>query len=149
MALLSDEQRERALLEYAQTGSYRAAGRAVGCSADSVKRIVREAEQESRTPIAQLRAQKMAETVVNVLDEFKRAQLALLTALMDAGKIADADLKAVATSLGIVTDKILLMSGEATARTESVVADPSAKLTPDEMEAAARIRAKLAAGSVG
>lgn len=58
--------------------------------------------------------------------------------------IASANLKETATAFGIIIDKFQLLTGQATARTETGPTDPG-RLTPEEREVAARIREKLAA----
>jgi hypothetical protein len=88
-----------------------------------------------------MRTQKKVDVAAKMGD----LQIALIDALMSSEKISKASYQELATTLGITTEKRLLIMGQPTSRNENITADPSAKLTPDEMEAAARIRAKLAA----
>jgi molybdenum-dependent DNA-binding transcriptional regulator ModE len=140
-AALTDEQIERLHLEYAQTGSYRAASRAVGVSVESARKYLKAGADDPDSPLGRMRTQKKVDVAAKMGD----LQIALIDALMSSEKISKASYQELATTLGITTEKRLLIMGQPTSRNENITADPSAKLTPDEMEAAARIRAKLAA----
>jgi len=134
---LTDEQRETVLLEYAQTGTYRAAARKAGCSVDSAQRIVRSSELESDTPVGQMRTQKK----VDIAEKMGDVQLVLLDAMMDPAKIKEARFQELAVALGIVTEKRLLMTGQPTVRTETN--GPVGQLTPEEKEQARRLRERM------
>lgn len=138
---LTDEQIERLHLEYAMTGSQSAAARTVGVSISTAHRYLKRDIEDPNSAVAKMRTQKRVDIAAR-MGEVIEVQLA---ALAQADKIAKASYQELSTSVGILTDKRLLITGQPTARTETLMADPAAKLTPDEMEAAARIRAKLAA----
>lgn len=139
-ASLTDEQIERLHLEYAQTGSYRAAARAVGVSVESARKYLKPGVDTADSSLRQMRTQKK----IDIVDKIAEVQIKLLDALIDPQHLKDAGFTSIATTFGILTDKRLLLTGQATQRTETLTSDPAARLTPDEMEAAARIRAKLA-----
>jgi hypothetical protein len=138
---LTDEQIERLHIEYAVRGSYRAASRAVGVSVESARKYLKAEVEDADSPLRRMRTQKKVE----IAEKFGDLQIVLIDALMDKAKIEKASYQELANTLGIATEKRLLVTGQATQRTENLTVDPAARLTPDEMEAAARIRAKLAA----
>ena len=138
---LTDEQIERLHLEYATTGTYRATARAVGVSVESVRKYIKAEAEDPGSPLGRMRTQKR----VDIAEKMGDLQIALIEALMTSEKIAKASYHELAVTLGITTEKRLLVMGQATSRTETIGADPAARLTPDEMAAAARIRDKLAA----
>lgn len=137
---LTDEQIERLHIEYAMTGRIAKAARVVGVSWSSAKRYLKDEVIDPGSDLAKMREQKR----VDVAEKMGDLQVALIDALMDKAKIEKASYQELATTLGITTDKRLLITGQPTSRNENINTDPAAKLTPDEMEAAARIRAKLA-----
>jgi IS30 family transposase len=135
-ASLTDEQIERLHLEYALSGKVRQVARTLNISPSTVTRHLRKPDpvvlQEARTQKKVDIAAKMAEVI--------ELQLA---ALATAEKIAKASYQELSTSIGILTDKRLLLTGQPTARTETLTADPAEKLTPDERILAAQLRDKL------
>jgi seryl-tRNA(Sec) selenium transferase len=137
---LTDEQVERLHLEYALSGRYRAAARAVGVSVESARKYLKAEVEDADSPLRRMRTQKK----IDIAEKFGDLQVAMIDALMDKAKIEKASYQELANTLGIATEKRLLVMGQATIRTETVTADPAAKLTPEELEVAARIRAKLA-----
>jgi hypothetical protein len=140
-AALTDEQIEQLHIEYAQLGQVSKAARAVGVSWSSAKRYLKQELIDPTSELAITRERKkcdIAERMGQVIE-------AQLEALATPEKINKASYQELSTSLGILTDKRLLLTGQPTSRIENVTGDPAAKLTPDEMEAASRIRAKLAA----
>lgn len=138
-AALTDEQIERLHLEYAQSRKIDCAAKAVGVSWGAAKKYLN-IPIDPLTPLAQVRERKKIDIAVK-MGEVIEVQLA---ALATPEKIAKASYQELSTSIGILTDKRLLLTGQPTSRTETLTADPTAKLTPDELEVAARIRAKLA-----
>ena len=140
---LSDEQIERLHLEYATNGGkIRAAARAIGVSQSTASKYIdRETTNPAPPEVQAVRTRKK----VDIAEKMGELQVVLIDALMTSEKIAKASYQELATTLGITTEKRLLVMGQATVRTETISPDPAARLTPDEMAAAARIRDKLAA----
>jgi len=140
---LTDEQIERLNSAFSTNGGkVREAARRVGVSvATASKYIDRERYNPPPPEVEAVRTQKRLE----IAEKFGDLQVALIDALMDKTKIEKASYQELANTLGIATEKRLLITGQPTSRNETIATDPAAKLTPDEMEAAARIRAKLAA----
>jgi hypothetical protein len=134
-APISDEQIEILKATYAETGVIRSAARAAHVSVSTAKKYV-----DSNDGFEQARTEKR----LTIIDYIATAQVKLIESMVDAATLAKASLQEKAVAFGIVTDKGLLLTGQATSRSETIT-DPSARLTPDEMEAAARIREKFAA----
>lgn len=134
---LTDLQIEIIKSTYAETGRLRAAARAAGCSPNTVKKYI---GPDGNEQYEQVRTEKRIDIIRTIGD----AKIKLIAAMTDEPHLAKASVQELATAFGILTDKELLMTGQATSRTETIT-DPSARLTPDEMEAASKIRAKLAA----
>ena len=133
---LSEEQVETIRQAWILTGNAAYAAKLAGCSGSTAAKFVR----ENRTELLRLRSEKapsLMETLNAVLTE-------VLAGLVDPAKIKSAQYGELSRTAGIVIDKMQLLSGQATARVETGAIDPG-KLTPEEMEQAARIRAKLAA----
>lgn len=118
------------------TGNASVGARVAGCNARTAQKHVRE-NLERLTALAAQKAPSHLETLQYILNR-------LLGGLADPAKIDQASLGDVAKATGIVIDKMQLLSGQATARVETGAIDPG-RLTPEEMEQAARIRKKLAA----
>jgi molybdenum-dependent DNA-binding transcriptional regulator ModE len=131
---LSDRQIETIRLAYAETGSVTAAARAAGCSRSAARSHLTAAPDN----LAELRQEKRADIVA----EIAHVRLVLLTAMGSAEKIAKASMAELATSFGILTDKHQLLTGGATSRPDTGRVEPG-RLTPEEREQAARLRAKL------
>jgi predicted transcriptional regulator len=135
-ASLTDEQIERLHLEYALSGKVRQVARTLNISPSTVTRHLRKPDpvvlQEART-----------QKKVEIAERFGDLQVALIDALMDKSKIEKASYQELANTLGIATEKRLLVMGQATVRTETLTADPADKLTPDERILAAQLREKL------
>lgn len=138
-ATLTDEQIETIRATYAMTGKYSDAARAAGCSVGSAHKYVHLSDD-----LENLRTEKRAVTIEQVIVKCGEAQEKLLAAMVDEAKLSKSSLQEIATAFGIVTDKRQLLSGQATDRREHVAADALARLTPEEREQAARIREKLA-----
>ena len=141
-ASLTDEQIERLNIAFSTNGGkVREAARLVGVSvATASKYIDRERHNPPPPEVEAVRTQKRVE----IAEKFGDLQVALIAALMDKAKIDKASYQELANTLGIATEKRLLITGQPTSRNENISTDPAAKLTPEEMEAAAKIRAKLA-----
>lgn len=135
-AQVSDETIERIKATFAETGNLRATARACGCSQSTAKKYA-----GSRDDFEQVRAVKR----LDIIDHIKDAQIKLIDAMTDPDKLKSSSIHDIGVAFGIVTDKGLLLSGQATARTENIGIDPRSVLTPDELAAASRIRAKLSA----
>jgi predicted transcriptional regulator len=135
-ASLTDEQIERLHLEYALSGKVRQVARTLNIAPSTVTRHLRKPD-----PVAlqEARTQKKVE----IAERFGDLQVALIDALMDKSKIEKASYQELANTLGIATEKRLLVMGQATVRTETLTADPADKLTPDERMLAAQLREKL------
>src|SRR4051812_4517813 len=139
-----DETIERIKATYAFNGSLKQTSIELGVPIATVSKYV---NQESKDQFESVRIEKIAAVIPSIVEMCAQAQRVFLTAMMSEEKIKGADLAQVAVSFGIVTEKALLLTGQATQRTEHVN-DPG-KLTSDEMEAAARIRAKFSSGGDG
>lgn len=135
---ITDEQAETIRATYAMTGKLSQAAKAAGVSESTAKKYANLADG-----FAELRAEKLALTIEQIIVKCGDVQGKLLEALVDDAKLAKASFQEVATAFGIVTDKRQLLSGQATDRREHVAADVLARLTPEEKEQAARIREKL------
>lgn len=118
------------------TGNAAFAGKVAGCSATSAQVHIKRNLDRLRV----VRAQKAPSTI----DLLQIALNELISGLLDPQKIKNARLSEVATATGILVDKMQLLRGEATVRTESRSINPDDVLTADEKEMAARLRAKLA-----
>jgi len=136
------EQIETMRATYALTRSYTAAAKAAGCSRETAKKYA-----ISEDEFSEVRQQKLAVTIEKIIVKCSEAQEKLLDAIMDDVKIGKASMQEAATAFGIITDKRQLLAGQATTRNENLSGgiDPATRLTPEEMEQAAKIRAKLSA----
>jgi hypothetical protein len=132
-----DETIEQIKATYAMNGNARETSRVLGVPFSTVRKHITSDEQDE---FAQVRAEKRID-IIHVIGD---AKIKLIEAMTDAPHLAKASVQELATAFGILQDKELLLTGQATSRTETIT-DPSARLTPDEMEAAGKIRAKLAA----
>lgn len=74
----------------------------------------------------------------------RRVLVRMLDHLETPGTIEKMNGQQLAVAMGIIVDKHELLTGEPTSRSETVPIDPG-RLTPEEREAAARIREKLEA----
>ena len=106
---LPPEQIETIKAVYAETGRYRAAARAAGCSVSAAKKYATNHDE-----FEHLRTVKR----VDIIDHMTEAQIILIAALTDPAKLDRASLQEIAVAFGIVTDKRQLLSGEATERHE-------------------------------
>lgn len=131
---ITDQQIEIIHATYAETGSYSAAAHDAGCTVSTTRKYVLESDN-----LVELRNQKRAD-VVSVAST---ARIRLIEAMVDAEKIKRASISELATAVGILTDKIQILTGKATSRNEHISVDPSSQLTAEEMEKAAELREKL------
>jgi hypothetical protein len=134
---ITDEQIETIKATYAATGEYAAAARAAGCAESTARKYA-----GSRDEFEAIRGEKRPDLIAAVTERVKQVQLALLDSMMDADALKKATLQEKATAFGIATDKMLLMTGQATARVETGSIDLS-RLTPKEREALADLREKV------
>lgn len=134
---IPDEQIEIIKDAFAQTGKVDIAARAAGVSWETAKKYA-----GSRDQFESIREQKR----LTIIEHIAIAQVKFIDAMTDPTKLEKSSLQEIGVAFGIITDKGLLLTGQATSRNETIT-DPSARLTPDEMEQAATIRAKLFAES--
>lgn len=123
---------------YLLTDSGSAIARMTGIPPTTVNAFIRANREELR----QLRQEKE----IDVTDRIDALLEYILGEAFEPSRIKNANLGQLMTGIGILVDKRQLLTGKATARTETSTFDPG-KLTPEEREAAARIREKLAAES--
>lgn len=131
---LSDQQIETIRAAWVLTGNGSYAAKAAGCATSTANKYIKDHHDELRQ-LRQEKAPDIAEILNAVLNE-------VLSGMLDPSKVRDANLNQLATTAGIVIDKMQLLSGQATARTETMAVDPG-RLTPEEREQARRLRAKL------
>lgn len=136
---LTIEQIETIKATYALTRNYAAAAKAAGCSLTAARNYVMNSDG-----FEELRAEKQAITIEQIIVKIGEVQQKLLEAMLDQAKVDKASMQELATSLGIVTDKRQLLAGNPTTRNENIASDAAARLTPEQMEQAARIRERLA-----
>lgn len=112
-ARLTDKQKKKIVVDYLESGSYRAAGRQNGVSDGTVKRIVEECGD-----IEQKVAQKKNENTADILAymESKRGIVCEiiekgLMALNSEEKLADATPAQITTALGTLIDKWAAVTG--------------------------------------
>lgn len=137
---LTDEQQTALRDAWEQSGRYDVAALAAGCSTASARRYLKDVPKPDHA-VATVATLKTADEISTAILQVIGPIFAHIT---DPNVIAQASLKDASTSAGILIDKFLLLTGQATSRTESLGVDPS-KLTPEEREMAAKIRRKLAA----
>lgn len=132
--MLSLEQIERIVYHYAMSNSISYTAREAQVNRTSVRKYVKENLDE----IDRLRREKKIE----VVDALHAVQLRLVQELFDEDKIRVATLVDVAKTMGIVTDKLQLISGKATSRTESTTYDIN-RLSDEEKNSLAELRDKM------
>lgn len=126
-------------LAYAETGSYAAAAEIAGVSDQTARRYIKKAEQGDIDPVLSAAVAQKKADIVAVMAE---ARMMALQAMMDPEKLAKTSPTALATVVGILTDKMQLLKGEPTSITESRQLDLS-QLSADELETIAEISEKL------
>ena len=107
----SDETIELIKATYAMNGNARETARVLGVPEATVRKHI---APDVKDEFAQVRAEKR----VDIIAKAAGVQIALLDAMIDPDALKKASLQEKATAFGIVTDKIQLMSGEATERHE-------------------------------
>lgn len=133
---LTDWQIETIRLAYAETGNASHAARQAGVPIRSAQRYCK----EHHDALTQLRQEKRADVVVTM----SAVRIAVLEEMATPARIEKASLHELATTAGILTDKIELLTGGATARTETRHADnPRDVLTRRLDELAERRRPKV------
>lgn len=133
---LSKEDHDAIRAAYLLTDSSHAIARMTGFPVSTVNDYVRKNREELRMFRTE-KAPDLTERIDSLLQY-------ILNEAFDPARISSANLGQLMTGIGILVDKRQLLTGKATARTETSTFDPG-KLTPEEREAAARIREKLAA----
>jgi hypothetical protein len=131
---ITDEQIEVIKASYVETGSVRAASRAAHVSVATAKKYA-----DTTDDLEQHRTEKRL-TVIQVIAD---SQIKILNAITDPHKLKSAPISELSHAFSSITEKALLMAGQATSITGTT--DPSTRLTPDEMELAAKIREKASA----
>ena len=119
---------------YAETGNYSEAARAANVSVATAKKYA-----DADDSLEELRKQKR----VDLIDHIAEVQAVLLDAMTEPKRLNKASLSELGNQFGNLTEKRLLLTGQATSRTETLTNDPAAKLTPDERMLAAQLRDKL------
>ena len=139
---------ERIKATHAMTGSIRQTARDLGVPVATVAAYVNTPSSEQ---IEQARTEKIEAVMPSIIDEIAAAQRAIIKAMRDPSKIAEADMRDLATAFGILTDKHQLLTGQPTARNHNLnqEADPAPILTPEELEQMAQLRERLASGMAG
>ena len=136
---LTDWQIETIQQAYAETGNVAHAAREAGCAYNTAKSYVRDHHDE----LTKLRNEKRADVVTTMMAVRTRA----LEELITPSRLSKASIPELSTLVGVMTDKIQLLTGGATHRTETKMIDPGA-LSPEEREKARQLREKLLAGAV-
>lgn len=108
---ITPEQIERIKAVYAETGNVAAAAREAGVSKSTAHKYCHSASDE----FEQVRTEKRRD----IIEQIAEARLLYVEHLMQPAVIAGASAKDSATIVGILTDKHQLLTGGATARTET------------------------------
>ena len=113
MAHLTDKQKKKIVADYLALGSYRAAARQNGVSADTVKRTVRKDDG-----FAQKAAQKKAQDTADILAYMEKQRAVVceiigkgLAALQSEEKFREASPAQITTALGTLIDKFTAHGG--------------------------------------
>lgn len=132
-----DETIERIKATYAMNGNARETSRVLNVPMSTVTKYI---DPEIKDEFEQVRTEKR----LSVIEHIAIAQIKFIEAMTDPDKLRKAQISEIGSVFETVTKNGLLMAGQATSILGTVT-DPSVRLTPDEMEAASKIRAKLAA----
>lgn len=100
---------------YALNGSVSDTSRDLGVPESTVRKYI---SPENKDEFAEVRAEKIAEAIPAIVDLCAKAQIKLLNAIMDEDGLKKASLQEKAITFGVVTDKLQLITGEATERHE-------------------------------
>ena len=133
---LSGEQIELIKATFAMTGSLTAAAKAANCGLASAQKYATNRDQFEEVRIT---------SRIPIIERIAAAQVKFIDAMVDENRLKKASLAELVNAFDKVTDKQLLLTGQATARTETLASDTAARLTPEEMEQAARLRERMAA----
>lgn len=96
-------------------GNVRETSRVLGVSFETVRKYI---GQDDKDEFSQIRSEKLAASIPEIIERCKQVQIVLLDALMDKTKIAEAPYRDIGVNFGIVTEKLQLITGEATERHE-------------------------------
>lgn len=121
----------------------RSVAEAAGVSTYSARRHKPSEDEFKQTQTREKKLEIEARATDRIVAGLEQAVLRLLPALTNPDKIDAATLQQVGTTIGIVIDKLQLIQGKATARTETMALDPN-RLTTEERAQLSRLRAKLA-----
>lgn len=104
-ARLTDEQKKKIIVDYAESGSYKATAKRFNVSDNTVKRICR-SEPEMSQKVAQKKAENTAD-MLSFMDSRKRKAQNIIDNCLDIlpKKLEEANASQVATVMGIVADK--------------------------------------------
>lgn len=135
-----DETIEQIKATYALNGNARETSRVLNVPLATVLKYV---DPETKDEFDQVRSEKR----VDIIAKAAEVQVKLLDAMAEPVSLARSSLQEKATAFGIVTDKILLITGQPNNRTHTTT-DATATLTPEEMEQAAKIRERFASAEL-
>lgn len=138
--LTSAETVETIRATYSLTGSIADTSRNLGVPESTVRKYI---DPKTKDEFAEVRAEKIAEAIPSIVEMCAQAQRAFLTTMMSEEKLKNADFSQIAIAFGVVTDKALLLTGQATSRTETIAADPIDRLSAEELEQMVALRSKL------
>jgi len=135
-----DETIERIKATYAMNGNARETSRVLSVPIATVHKYI---DPESKDAFEQVRTEKLAEVIPNVIARIEQVEMVLLDAIMKRAKTGEDSVRDLATAFGILRDKHLLITGQPNVRTHNT-SEAVATLTPEEMEQAAKIRERFA-----
>jgi len=131
---LSEAKIEIIKATFAETGSVRESARAAGVSVATAKKYA-----DTRDEFEQLRTERH----ISLIDRIAYVQGVILDAMIEPRRLNKATITELGNQFGNLTEKALLLTGQATSRTETLTNDPAMRLTPDERMLAAQLRDKL------
>lgn len=134
MQTITQDQIEQIKYKYAFSRSYSHVAKETGLNRATVRKYV----GLHMDDINILRQEKAPE----IIDLMQAVQVRLIEEMLDEDKIKKTELADIAKSLGIVTDKLQLISGKATTRTEHASYDLS-RLSEAERTSLAELRQKM------
>jgi hypothetical protein len=145
---ITPEQIERLKAAYAESGNISESARIAGLTRPTAQKYVRLSDEFDKA-----RQEKREETIKDAAEQIAKAREMYLDHLMQPTVIATADAKDTATVIGILTDKHQLISGGATARTETTVKGETVRATLtqrlDELSARRQAKAQHEASATG
>lgn len=131
-----DETIEQIKATYAMNGSLAETAKVLSVPKTTVAKYTTQAEVDQ---FEQVRTQKRPD-IINAIGD---AKIKLLKAMVDDDHLAKASLQELAVAFGILQDKELLLTGQATSRTETISSEPLDRLSVDDIEQLERLRDKL------